>query len=323
MNRLRAIAEEGGADIVGIVDALPTAASAAAAVIANRAPGARVLSSFDELLAHDLDGIVIATPSGLHAQQATAALERGTAVFCQKPLARSAPEAAGVIAAARTRDTLLSVDFCYRTVAGVPELLELARTGRLGDIYAADLVFHNAYGPDKPWFYDRQQSGGGCVMDLGIHLLDLALLALGYPQVEDVTSRLHAQGKPLRKPVSELEDHAFAEVQFRTGATVRIACSWRLPAGQDAVIQAAFYGTRGAVILRNLEGSFYNFTVEHCVGTTRRTIAADDDKWGGRAANAWVRALSRGGRFDDEARHLYDLSLLIDAIYGRTSTKSQ
>ena len=123
--------------------------------------------------------------------------------------------------------------------------------------------------------------------------------------------------------MSELEDHAFAEVQLRTGATVRIACSWRLPAGQDAVIQAAFYGTRGAVILRNMEGSFYNFTVEHCVGTTRRTIAADDDKWGGRAANAWVRALSRGGRFDDEARHLYDLSLLIDAIYGRTSTNSQ
>jgi predicted dehydrogenase len=214
---------------------------------------------------------------------------------------------------------LLSVDLCYRTVAGVPQLVELARSGELGNIYAVDLVFHNAYGPDKSWFYDLQQSGGGCVMDLGIHLLDLALLVLDYPRVCAVSSTLHGGGALLKKPVSQLEDHAFAEVQFSTGTTARIACSWRLSAGQPAVIEAAFYGTKGAAILRNIDGSFYNFAVEHCVGTQRRAMATGDEQWGGRAANAWIRELSQGTRFDERTQRLYDLSVLIDAIYGRQS----
>jgi predicted dehydrogenase len=318
-NRLCAIANAGTAEIVGILDASRDAAKAAIRSIEARAPSARVVRDFDELLAEDLDGIVIATPSGLHAMQARAALEHGRAVFCQKPLARTAPEAAQVITAARASNRLLSVDFCYRTVAGVPQLVELARSGELGEIYAADLTFHNAYGPDKAWFYDLQQSGGGCVMDLGIHLLDLALLVLDYPRVCAVSSRLHRAGMLLEKPIDELEDHAFAEVQFSTGASARVACSWRLSAGQDAVIEAAFYGTRGSAILRNIGGSFYNFTVEHCVGTKRRALAAEDDQWGGRAANAWVRKLSEGTRFDERADRLYDLAALIDAIYGRQS----
>jgi predicted dehydrogenase len=48
-------------------------------------------------------------------------------------------------------------------------------------VFAVDLVFHNAYGPDKPWFYDPELSGGGCVMDLGVHLVDLALWSLDFP----------------------------------------------------------------------------------------------------------------------------------------------
>ena len=317
LSRLRAIAEEGSAEIVGVVDTLPAAAQAAIAAIERYAPEAHFFDDIEQLLGENLDGIVIATPSGLHAAQATAALQSGSAVFCQKPLARTAHEAAGVISTARTYDRLLSVDFCYRTVAGMPRVLEMARGGELGEIYAVDLVFHNAYGPDKPWFYDRPQSGGGCVIDLGIHLLDLALWVLGYPKVARVTSHLHAQGELLPKPVDVLEDHAFAELQFATGTTARLACSWRLPAGRDAVIEAAFYGTRGAAILRNLDGSFYNFVVEHCVGTTRNLIASDDSRWGGRAANAWARELSSGGRFDQQASHLHDVSVLIDAIYGR------
>ena len=108
-----------------------------------------------------------------------------------------------------------------------------------------------------------------------------------------VSSRLYAGGQaacPNRR--CELEDHALAEVEFATGTTARIACSWRLSAGQDAVIEASFYGTRGALMLRNVGGSFYEFTVEHCEGTRRRTLAAGPDEWGGRAVNTWARQLA-------------------------------
>ncbi len=320
LNRLKAVAADGAADIACITDLSGDAAHRAAEAVGESARGVRLARTFEELLAEDLDGVVIATPSGLHAQQTIAALEKGRAVFCQKPLARTGAEVARTIETARRCDRLLAVDFCYRTVAGVPQLVDLARGGALGEIFAADLVFHNAYGPDKPWFYDLRQSGGGCVMDLGIHLIDLLLLVLDYPKIVDVRSRLHASGRLLRGPMSELEDHALAEIQFETGTTARLACSWRLSAGRDAVIEAAFYGTRGAAILRNVGGSFYDFVVEHCQGTSRRTLAEGPDDWGGRAINAWARQLALAPGFDPSAARLYDVSALLDAIYCRPVT---
>ncbi|MDB6008239.1 MAG: oxidoreductase domain protein [Gammaproteobacteria bacterium] len=317
LNRLQAVAEDGAAEIVCITDLNRDAACSAVRAVTEQAPDARVVKSFDELLAQELDGVVIATPSGQHAQQTMAALARNRAVFCQKPLAATGFEVAKTISTARDHDRLLAVDFCYRTVAGVSQLVELTRSGALGEIFAADLVFHNAYGPDKPWFYDLRQSGGGCVMDLGIHLADLLLLVLDYPRVARVDSRLHAGGRLLSKPARELEDHAFAQVQFEGEVTARIACSWRLSAGQDAVIEAAFYGTRGAGILRNVRGSFYDFTMEHCEGTARRVLASGPDKWGGRAAVSWSRQLAVNPRFDEESQRLVEVAELVDAIYGR------
>ena len=315
LNRLRAVASSGVAEIASITDV--SSECAARAVEAAQSPSVRVAGSFDELLEEDLDGIVIATPSGLHAQQTIAALDRGRAVFCQKPLARTSAETARTLEIARRRNRLLAVDFCYRTLAGVGDLVQLAQSGAIGEIFAADLAFHNAYGPDKPWFYDLAQSGGGCVMDLGIHLVDLLLLVLNYAPRTAIRSRLYSGGKLLPKPLTQLEDHALAEVDFGSGATARIACSWRLSAGQDAIIAAAFYGTRGALVLRNVAGSFYDFTVEHCEGTRRRTLAAGPDDWGGRAVNSWARDLAHTPGFDARAARLQDVSDVIDAIYGR------
>src|SRR5262252_8142631 len=104
--------------------------------------------------------------------------------------------------------------------------------GKLGRIYAADLVFHNAYGPDKAWFYDTALSGGGCVMDLGVHLVDLALWVLDFPAVGEVSARLFAGGEPLNGRADRVEDYAVATLELESGAAVRIACSWRLHAGR-------------------------------------------------------------------------------------------
>jgi predicted dehydrogenase len=317
LHRLKALVAAQAVEVVSVVDSSMESARIAVGAVRELSPEARVGASFDELLAEDLDGIVIATPSGLHAQQAMAALENGCAVFCQKPLARTAADASRTIAAARQRNRLLAVDFCYRTLAGVADVVRLIRSGALGEVYSADLVFHNAYGPDKSWFYDLSQSGGGCVMDLGIHLIDLLLWVLDYPAVREVQSRLHADGKLVQKPARELEDHAFAEVQFTNGCTARLACSWRLNAGRDAIIEASFYGTHGAAIIRNVRGSFYEFEVEHCQGTSRRVLAQGPDEWGGRAACHWARQLAVNPEFDVNAERLYEVSALIDAVYGR------
>lgn len=312
-HRMQAILGTGSVDVAAIADPSPEMAAEAGKL----APDAKLVSRLDDILDLGVDGVVIATPSAMHAEQSIRALERGVAVFCQKPLGRTAPEVQAVVDAARRADHLLCVDLSYRFTEGMRRIREILDSGELGQIYAVDLVFHNAYGPDKPWFYDPALSGGGCVMDLGVHLVDLALWSLGNPGATSVTSKLLAGGAPLKDPGTQVEDYAVATVQLETGAAVQLACSWRLQAGCDAVISATFYGTKGGVSLRNVNGSFYDFTAERYWGTSRETLTAPPDEWGGRAAADWATRLAAGERFDPAAEQLVDVARVLDRIYGR------
>jgi predicted dehydrogenase len=310
-NRLEALARGQVAEIAAVGDTVEANARAAGKL----APSA-VIGSFEEMLDLNLDGLVIATPSGLHASQAIAALEKGLAVFCQKPLGRTAGETASVVAAARAADRLLGVDLSYRFLNATQRIRELLQGGELGRVYAGELAFHNAYGPDKSWFYDPTLSGGGCVIDLGIHLVDLALWMLEPETVVQVSSHLFVKGQPLADRTDQAEDYATAELELASGAILRLACSWNLPAGCDAVIQAAFFGTRGGAMLSNVGGSFYDFTAEHLIGTSRERLCGPPDDWGGRALIEWARRLSRGAGFDEDAERFTEVAVVIDEIYG-------
>ncbi|MFV0622873.1 Gfo/Idh/MocA family protein [Sphingomonas sp. ac-8] len=312
-HRMEAMLATGAVEAAAISDPSPEMVAEAQKL----APDAAVVDSLDAMLALGLDGVVIATPSALHAAQSIQALDSGCAVFCQKPLGRSAAEARAVVEAARRADRLLSVDFSYRLTAAMQQIAPLVRDGSLGHVHAIDLTFHNAYGPDKPWFYDPALSGGGCVMDLGVHLVDLALWTLGFPEVVEVTSHLSSGGQPLTDPHAQVEDYAVATLVLAGGTVVRLACSWRLPAGQDAVIEASFYGTGGAASLRNLDGSFYDFRAERFDGTARRLLADPPDAWGGRAGADWAERLARSPRFAEDAEQLVRSAEVLDRIYGR------
>ena len=312
-HRMEAMAATGAIDVAAIADPSPEMAAEAAKL----APGAVAAPDLEALLDCGLDGVVIASPSALHTEQSIAALTRGAAVFCQKPLGRTAGEARAVVDAARHADRLLAVDLSYRFTEGMGSVRRLIDEGALGRVYAADLVFHNAYGPDKAWFYDPALSGGGCVMDLGVHLVDLALWSLGFPKLTSVTSKLFAGGEPLAGRLDRVEDYALATLELETGAAIQLSCSWRLQAGADAIISAAFYGTEGGARLANVGGSFYDFTAERFRGTSRETLASPPDAWGGRAAADWAIRLAAGERFDPEAERLVDVAEALDRIYGR------
>lgn len=310
-HRMEAMLATGAVEAAAVADPSPECLEAARAL----APDAQVVVGLDEMLALGLDGVVIATPSALHADQSVQALTAGAAVFCQKPLGRTADEVRAVVAAARAADRLLAVDLSYRFTEGMARIAPLVRDGALGRVHAVDLAFHNAYGPGKPWFYDPAQSGGGCVMDLGVHLVDLALWTLGWPAVERVESHLLAGGAPLQ--AGQCEDYAVATLTLAGGAVVRLACSWRLQAGCEAVVAAEFYGTDGGAALRNVGGSFYDFTAERFSGTSSEPLAAPPDEWGGRAAADWARRLAAGKRFNPEAERLVEVAAVLDRIYRR------
>nr|WP_298726179.1 Gfo/Idh/MocA family oxidoreductase [uncultured Steroidobacter sp.] len=311
--RLDALAADGdaGIDVAALVDS--DADRLHAAAIAH--PEATLAPSVDALLDEDLDGVVIATPSGLHAHQALACLEKGLPVFCQKPLATTLLDVRRVLAAARTADRLLGIDFCYRHVTGMAELRRRLMSGAIGEIIAIDLVFNNAYGPDKSWCQHRGLAGGGCLLDLGVHLLDLALWVQGVPPIERVRSRLFAHGQPLQGGDGELEDLAYAEFIQANGAIVRLCCSWHAHIGQPAQIQMEITGTRGGASWGNVNGSFYDFDVCWHQGAHRELLGASRDDWGTRALRAWLRQLAVSNRFDVEAENIAASAALIEEVY--------
>jgi len=314
LNRMKALLEKGICSASGVCDTLPENASRAK----EAADGAVVYDTLEEMLEATPDGIVIATPSALHYEQCLLALKRGVPVFCQKPLARTAAESREIIDTARKKDKLLSIDLSYRYTHGMQQIEQLVRSGELGEVYAADLTFHNAYGPDKAWFYSPRLSGGGCIIDLGIHLVDLAMWMMEFPDVKNVSSFLTSGGKVIYDPSATSEDFASAQIETLTGSVIRITCSWNLPAGRDAEIKAAFYGTKASAVFENVSGSFFDFEARLNHGTSSRVISLPPDDWGGRALIAWTEKLRESSGFDEEVSSYEKVAAVIDRIYGRT-----
>ena len=310
-NRMEAMLATSEADAVAICDPHPEMVEEARKL----APDARLVGSLDELFACDPDGVVIASPSALHAHQCIRALDAGAAVFCQKPLARNAEEVASVLNAAKRADRLLGVDLSYRYTAAMRAIRNRLQAGQLGRAFAADLTFHNAYGPQSGWFWDRKLSGGGCLIDLGVHLVDLALWLFDFPDVLDARATLLRDGRPVR--ADEVEDYAVGELELSNGVRVRIACSWNLNAGRDAEIGVRLYGTAGGAEMRNEGGSFFDFSADLFKGREAERIVSPPDDWSGRAAAEWVRKLAAGLRFTGSTEGLLETAAVLDRMYER------
>ncbi len=321
-NRLASVVEAGVAEIAALHDLQTNVAAEGYKV----SPDTVFFSSFDELLQHDLDGVVIATPNRFHAEQAIAVLEQGMAVFCQKPLGRNAFETRRIVEAARNADCLLGVDLSYGALPAMQTVSRLVESGALGKIFAVDVKFHNGYGPDKPWFYDYSLSGGGCVLDLGPHLLDLAVRPLGFPLIDRVQSSLFASGKLIERGSHEIEDYGVATIETAGNTVINLSCCWNLNVGRDADIEIAFYGTEGGAALRNVNGSFYDFVAQRFERTRTETLSSPEDsnwQWGGLVTIEWIKQLASDASFDPAAERFVELAEVIDSIYGRSPAKAQ
>jgi predicted dehydrogenase len=312
-SRMQAAVESGLSDIMLITDPSSGCINEASKI----APHSKIASSFKETITNpDVDGVVIATPSALHMQQSIDAFEMGKAVFCQKPLGRNREEVEAVVEAAAKANKLLGADFSYRYTTAFKKIHSVIESGELGKIFAVDLKFHNAYGPDKPWFYDLKQSGGGCVLDLGIHLIDLMLFALDSPVVHTVKSNLYAKGVSA-KGKDVVEDYANVIMELENEVSVQLCCSWNLQVGSEAVIEASFYGTNGGVALKNINGSFYDFVGIRNWGTKSETLVQPPDAWGGRALVDWIEKLSINPNYSTDAENFIKSAEVLDRIYGR------
>jgi predicted dehydrogenase len=322
--RLQALARVGAAEVAALCESVPDRLAEAGKVH----PQAVRFTEYEGLLERaeemELDGVVIATPNALHSPQTLAALERGLAVFCQKPLALDAREARQMVDAARDADRLLGVDYSYRFTDGARELRRRIQAGELGRVFSLELVFHNAYGPDKPWCYDPRLSGGGALMDLGVHLIDLAFWLLNDPPVRRVRGGVFRKGERLSlgriDPTGQVgvDDFASAWLDLQDGDLIAsLAVSWNAHAGRDCVIRAAAFGTEGGAEFRNIGGSFYDFELERFNGRSGEIVTRESKDWLGRGILDWARRLGESKGFDPEIERSVRVSEVVDGIYGR------
>ncbi|RKN79226.1 Gfo/Idh/MocA family protein [Paenibacillus ginsengarvi] len=202
-----------------------------------------VYTDYKEMLAREkLDIVNICTPNLFHSEVAVAALKAGKHVFCEKPDAVSPEEAVKMAEAAKESGKVLMVmrNNRFRTVSQF--LKSYAQKGHMGDIYTGRCGWIRRRGiPGKGgWFTTKELSGGGPLIDLGVHMIDLALWFMGNPKPVAVSGSAYTKfaetdlsdsehsafGSKRQDGVFDVEDLASGFIRFENGATLQIEFSW-------------------------------------------------------------------------------------------------
>lgn len=217
----------------------------------------------DLLKLPELDVVSVALPNYLHAPAAIDAFRAGKHVLSEKPLAISAQAAAAMVNEANACGRTLMVCFNYRFRDDARWLMAMRDAGRMGDIYYARAGWLRNIGIPGfgGWFTTRSQSGGGPLIDLGVHILDLTLWLMGYPRPTAVSGQTFAKFGPrgqkawgVKTPGQpdnfDVEDLAAGFVRFENGAALQIETSWAAhtkPGRDDYFLN--LYGTEGGAEL--------------------------------------------------------------------------
>lgn len=219
------------------------------------------------LKAEKLDVVSVCTPNKFHKQLTLAAFKAGAHVLCEKPMAMNAAEGRAMLAAAKKAKKRLMINFSYRFNPQSYALKKQVESGVLGDIYFARTVWLRRRGMPRfgGWFGQKALAGGGPLIDLGVHRLDLALWLMGYPKPVWVMGSAynHIAGEKAKREGKkfDVEDFACGLVKFANGATLEIEASWAGNIKENEHMRTRLLGTKGGLLQRNV-GDGYDFEAE-------------------------------------------------------------
>ena len=227
---------------------------------------ARVFSDYQEMLAmEDLDIIYVLTPNSLHAEMTCDALAAGKHVFCEKPMAISSAEGERMIAAAAQHQKKLMISYQSRFRDDAQLLKAACADGLLGDIYYARAhAIRRREVPTWGVFTDSALQGGGPLIDIGSHALDLTLWLMGNFEPASVSGSVYYQMSdatdgnrfgPWDPSKFCVEDSAFGFIRMQNGATVYLEASWALNSTDVREAMSSLSGTKGgAEMYRDASG---------------------------------------------------------------------
>lgn len=247
------VALDSGDEVIVVADiAEDRAAAVATATGSSWTTSWRVVASRD-----DLDVVVVSTSNDLLAEASIAALESGKHVLCEKPLGRNAAEAAAIVQAAETAGKLLKVGFNHRHHPAIAAARELVDEGAIGDVFAIRALYGHGgrAGYEREWRADPTRSGGGELLDQGVHIVDLARWFIGeIARAQGLVATYHW-------PIQPVEDNAFALLRATNGGVVSFHTSWTQ---WKNAFRFEVLGSGGYLRIDGLGGSY---------GTERLTLA--------------------------------------------------
>ena len=247
-------AESDNADLVALSD--PDAAALQRQADTYDIPR-RYADAADLFADPDIDVVDICAPNRFHADYVIAALAAGKHVICQKPLAPTSDEICRIVAARDQAGKLVMTFHQYRFSPTAQALKSTAQ--RIGDVYHARCWYLRRAGfPVRNGLIYKRNSGGGVCIDIGVHVLDLALWLMGNPTPVAVTGTAPTKlpGRPGVRGLhgaaipedTDVEDFAAGFVRFDTGATLAIEVSWLLHHGPETDKRVWLYGTDGGLV---------------------------------------------------------------------------
>lgn len=249
-----------GVEMVAFCDIIPERAEKAAKEYG--VPGAKVYTDYKELLKdQEIEVVHVCTPNREHSQITVDALYAGKHVMCEKPMAKNAADAKKMLDAAKATGKKLSIGYQHRKKAAARYAKQYIETGALGEIYYANCHALRRRGtPNWGVFLNEEEQGGGPVIDIATHSLDLTLYLMNNWEPKMVLGKTH---KKLEHPEagniwgdngvsdSKLEDSAVAMIVMKNGATIMLETSWAINLQLDSEMDTFLSGSKAGLQLRD------------------------------------------------------------------------
>lgn len=319
------------AEVVALCDLDETRARQAASEF--NLDNAAIYTDHSALLENpDIDAVSVCLPNFLHQPIAVDALDAGKHVICEKPLALNAAQAQEIVDAAARNGKNCMVGQVSRFRQDSQYLKQIIGEKQLGDIYYAHCgVLRRSGIPGYGgWFTTKSKSGGGPLIDLGVHLLDLTWWLAGCPNPVSVTGVTYAEFGPHKKGIGrwgveqktegtfDVEDLAVAMIRFDSGLTINLEVSWALH-NEKTKMWSHLFGTQGGCqwgdalsIHTDNNGAPSNATIDVPAG----------DSWAGEMQH-FINSIINNTPPDPGADQGVTMMKMLDAIYQSAETKRE
>ena len=336
-------------DMCAFCDLIPERAEKAAKEYGT--PDAKVYTDYHELLADPtIDAVHVLTPNIAHCEITIAALEAGKHVLCEKPMAATEADAKKMLEARDRTGKMLTIGYQYRHFPVNQVAKAVVDDGWLGDIYYAEATYLRRRGvPTWGVFTDKSKQGGGPLIDIGTHALDLTLFLMNNYDVDYVVGTSFEKLGRLLDPehqgqvnyrgehdswnneTYDVEDSAFGHIKMKNGAVINLRASWAInmvgETGANNEAHATLAGTKGGLytledrvrlnhVVANQPSVTYvgNKVASYIPGFSQGPAPLSKE------ADIWVKALRGEGELFVTADQAYCVTKILDAIYQSSKT---